>query len=500
MSRFVHVLPAVLLGACALPSPGPSLPLDALHGQARFARVPADASRPGPADLHWWRRFDDPALAHWVERALDGSIDVALARERLVQAGALLRQARAQRGVVIGAGLQVEGGSGVSSDAGAGRGGRGVATIDWDADLAGGLRLAERSAAAGVMREVDRLQAARLGVAATTARAVIEWREAAADAALLADALGVQRQLLDVARVRVDAGLSPQLDAERARAEIAGVEAEAARAGVRRSLAADALLVLAGAQPGLEGGAGVAGGVDVPGVGQRAVAEARPGDPVPALRGVPPSARPIDLVRLRPDLRAAEQALVAAAADAGVARSALLPRLRLSGTLALVTGNGLSDAVAAGIAAVLDAVLYDGGERRAVVDAADSRVREATCIYRATLLQILQEVAAALAAAGGATEEVAALRRGLVAADAAVVQAQVLYGVGLTGLLDVLDARRIAQSQRRRLVVAQAIAARQAVATFEALGLVDDAGIPPVDHARADARTGDDARADGMRP
>src|SRR5690606_17284404 len=188
-----------------------------------YVAAPVDAPRPGPEDLRWWHRFDNPALAVWVERALAGSPDIAIARERLTQAQALLEIARAQRSPLVTAQLRTALGSrGAGARGGDPRAGIG---LDWDTDLWGGLRQAERSAAAGVLRSTHREQASRLAVAGLAARAFVEWREALADLATLADALALQGDVLTVARIRVEAGLSPRLDVDRAQAEVAAVEA-----------------------------------------------------------------------------------------------------------------------------------------------------------------------------------------------------------------------------------------------------------------------------------
>jgi multidrug efflux system outer membrane protein len=204
---------------------------------------------------------------------------------------------------------------------------------------------------------------------------------------------------------------------------------------------------------------------------------------LPSLQGPLPVARPLDLLRLRPDLRAAEQALLAAAADVGVARAALYPSLRLPGTLVLATGAGLLDRVTSAIALVLDAQLYDGGARRAEVDAARSRLREATLVYRQTLLQALQQIDAALVGSAGAQRRIAALQRAVEASQAALDQAITLYEAGLSAQLDVLDARRLALEQQRDLTRAEADAARQAVALFEATGLIEPASRPAAGNA-----------------
>jgi outer membrane protein TolC len=204
-------------------------------------------------------------------------------------------------------------------------------------------------------------------------------------------------------------------------------------------------------------------------------AQSQPEALLPALGGEQPVGRPLDLLRQRPDLRAAQQALEAAAADIGVARAALRPRLRLPGTLALVSGaliGGLIDTVSAGIAAVIDVALFDAGRREADVEAAESRARELALVYRQTLLQALGQVESALVGAEAAEARIEALARSARAAQAAVEDARALYTAGLSTFLDVLDARRTLLTLQRQQLQAQADSARLAIATFEAMGLV----------------------------
>ncbi|MCU0763872.1 MAG: efflux transporter outer membrane subunit [Hydrogenophaga sp.] len=442
------------LVACASAPPTPEAPRLGLDDSSSFGAAAPNAPDAQLADLQWWHRFNDPELARWVERALEQSPDVAIARERAVQARALLRRAGGQRNLQVGGQLAVEGTSRRNPDTRAIDPSAAI-TFDWDADLWGGLRQAERSAAAEALRSEDLAQAARLSTAALTARAYVAWREALLDERLLTDALALQDDVQRVVQVRVQAGLSPKLDLDRAQTESATLRADAAEAAVRVQQSSAALQVLAGDRPGaLAGGAAPT---------------------LPALSGAQPVVRPLDLLRLRPDLRAAENALVAAAAEVGVARADLYPRLRLPGTITLTSSalsGGVLNIVSASLAAVLDATLFDNGQRRAAVEVAESRLREATEVYRLSLLQALQQTEDALVAAAGARQRMQALEQASSTAGAAVQQARVLYDNGITGFRDVLDAQRSALDTQRRLLNAQADGARQTVATFEAMGLI----------------------------
>ena len=115
MSRALHRLGALAMaaalagcGSTALRDTPPEAPTLGITPSDTFAAAPAGASAPTDADLRWWTRFNDPALAGWVERALANSPDTAIARERVVQAQALLRAASARRGPIVGAEAAVD--------------------------------------------------------------------------------------------------------------------------------------------------------------------------------------------------------------------------------------------------------------------------------------------------------------------------------------------------------------------------------------------------------
>jgi NodT family efflux transporter outer membrane factor (OMF) lipoprotein len=457
----------ILAGCASLPPPEPpTLPLEGVDAALRFSGQPSavEAVEPTDDELHWWRRFDDPALGLWVERVLDASIDVAVAGERVLQAQALLAGTQAARGPRLAAQADTELNLRQRSGQRAVQPGAGL-SLEWNADLFGGLRWAERAASAEVQRSREGVQAVRLAQAALAARSYIEWRAAQLDAAALDEGMALQREALRIVGVRFDVGLAPRLDLERAQAEVASLEAEFASAAARVRRSEAALHVLAADPRALLGAPG-----DVPGRSPEPVTAAA----LPALSDTPALPRPLDLVRLRPDLRAAEQALVGAAAQVGVAEAALRPQLRLPGRIVFgaVAGGGWLELTAVALGALLDVPLFDGGARQADLGAASSRAREAELVWRQTLLQALGEVEIALAAQTGSARRSVALARARDAGDAAVEQARTLYTAGLTGFLDLVDAQRSALASRRAWLQAQADAATAAVATFEALGWV----------------------------
>ena len=457
-ARWVAALAAALAGCAAppdgAPPPGPA-PIG-LTASDRFFAAPADAPQPGPADQRWWQRFDDPALGDWVERALAANLDLQLAQVRGEEARAQLRAAMAARSLLLSAEARIDAGNR------AGASGRRVEPsaslrLEWDADLWGARRWVERSAAAELLRAEHLAQAARLSTAALAARAYLAWREALRAERDLAAATTLQRDITGLVQVRVDAGLAPKLDGLRARGELAATEAAAVAAADAVGMAARALQLLAAGRPG----------APLPALDAAA--------PMPGLQNRTPVTLPIDLLRLRPDLRAAEQALRAAEAERSAADAARRPSLRLPGALTLgsAAGGALLGQLSASIAAALSAPLFDGGRLEAERDAAQARVRAAELVYQRTLLQALAEVEAAFAAAAAAQARIAAQQRALAEAEAAIGQSRTLYAAGLAGFGDVLDAQRSALVRRQALLRMEGDAARASVATFEALGLID---------------------------
>jgi len=458
----------LLLGACGQLPKAPVLP-DAppavgVSADARFFAAHSDAPLPGPQDRTWWQRFDSPALSFWVERALVQNLDLTLAASRVAEARALLRSAQGARGLSLDADLRL------TARQPAGSSGRRVEptaalSLAWDADLWGALRWDEAAAGARLQQAAQLTQAARLSVAALTARAFVGWQEARLDAVQIKASIALQREVARIVQIRVDAGLSPPLDAQRARGQLAATEAAAVDAAARVDDTARALQLLAGDPPGGPmPAAGGAGGVDTA--------------QLPTLQGAAPVVWPVDLLRLRPDLQAAEQAWRAAVADTGAVAAARRPSLRLPGLLTLgsTTGGALLGQVTASLAAALAVPLLDGGQRDADRAAALAREQAAAIGLQQAVQQALGEVEAALRATESGRARLAAQTRAVQEAEASVDQARTLYTAGLAGFLDVLDAQRSALERRQTLLRMQGDAARASVATFEALGLIDAPG------------------------
>ncbi|MEQ8348439.1 MAG: efflux transporter outer membrane subunit [Sneathiellaceae bacterium] len=478
------LLALALSGCITVVGPDPVAPQE--DAGARYdAAVPAPVgARPDPAArTEWWLAFGDPALDALVARSLAGNPGLQESASRVREAQALSRGVAAdgrpsldlegdagiQRNQTIGSGRSgrssATGGS--TGDETSGSAGLGLA-FGWVPDLFGGQQRAEEAARAEVERQAWLRRDTALALVAETARTYVSYRSTQALQSLAEESLDLQRQTLTLVEGRTEAGLAPQLDLSRAEAAVASLEAALAPADSELRRLQNALAVLAGALPG---------SLQVPGPGAGIAG-------IPVLRAGPPIGLPTELLRRRPDLRAAEAALIGTTAEIGVAEAAFYPSLSLPGSLSLsVSGLGtgsVAQAVVAAIGAALNLPLYDGGARQANLDAAQERALQALLAYRTALLAALQEVEAALLAYQGASARLAALETEVAASERAFAQADELYRQGLASFLDVLDAQRELTTSRRDRVDAATDVAQATMDIYEAAGLAPDLpALPP---------------------
>lgn len=414
---------SLLLAACATPprpapAPVPSTPLAAPDTSAR-------QDDPAP----WRDRFDDPLLATLVTEALQANLDLGIARTRLAQARALRDQTAAGQALQFGSSASV-----ARSRSSAVTRSTWSAGLDasWDADLSGELASAERGARADVATAAADLAATRLAVAAEVGLAYIQLRAHHARRALAAESLALQDETLQLTGWRTQAGLASALDVEQARASTE--QTRALRPAYDSAIAQGehALAVLLGQSPEqLRPRLGA--GTRIP----QAAAD---------LVVTPQRDLPADLLRRRPDVRAAESAITAELARLDQTTAARRPAFRLSGTLGwqalTLAALGSPAALAASLAAAVDWPILDGGRGAAQVQAQQAVLDRARLGYQAATLAAAQDVADAASALDAARRQRVALDTASAAARHAVQLARQRYEAGLVDFTTLLDTQR----------------------------------------------------------
>ena len=428
-------LGALVLSACAA---GPDYAPPRTPEPEAYSRDAALAPDQSEAEGGWWTGFGADGLDALVERALENNLDVRRSAERLAAAEALAGAARSDFLPTINAG----------ADATLRTSGRDTASAGLDIaqviDLGGRLRRAQERARAEALAARFDLQDIRRLTAASVASLYVDARRARARLALLDASLELQQRTLDIVELRADAGLSADLDVRRAAADLARTRAQRGALELQQARARNALSVLLGAVPG-EG-----------------LAALEPeGDTASDALGLAyeaaiPLGAPADMLRRRPDLRQAEARLVAATAAIGVEAADLYPSLRLPGAITADLSDGPGDEVAANISAVLDIPLFDFGRRRAELEAAEARAAEAALAYELAVLRALEEVESNLVAIDSVEARLGDLEIAVTESQRAFDQLNALYTEGLATFIDVLDAQRTLIASREALVDSQA--------------------------------------------
>lgn len=187
-----------------------------------------------------------------------------------------------------------------------------------------------------------------------------------------------------------------------------------------------------------------------------------------------PAGLPAEALLQRPDLRAAEQQLQAAAFDVGAARAARFPRITLTGAVGTRSpaldglferGSGFWSLVPA-----IDLPLFDGGARAAQVQVSEASRQQAIASYEAALQSAFREVADALAVRDSLAERLAAGEAQVLAAQQSLNLAEASYRLGSASQLELLDAQRQLASAQQALVTLRLTEQQNRVSLLRVLG------------------------------
>ena len=422
----------------------------------------------GDVLAEWWTRLEDPLLSDLLQRAVTSNHDLRVAMARVREARALRRAAFSKHLPKIDASADTtrfrlsSNGVGVGSAAAE----QGLVNqqdefyqaglnTSWELDLFGGIRRAVEGASARLEAAEEDRRGVLLSVLAEVARSYVELRGAERRLAVAKDNVRIQRGTLDLVANKVKAGLARRLEVERATALLETTRSAIPSLEAARSTTAYRLAVLLGEPPGALS------------------AELSSTRPVPLPPELIPLGLPSELLRRRPDLRAAERRLAAATADVGVAVAELYPRFLLTAAGGRESGSA-SDLFKAGSGTWLlqPSLRLPIFQRRirANIRATEARLDQALAQYEHAVLLAVEEAESALVRYTQQLQTRANLAEAVAASQRAVDQADVLYSRGLTDQLTVLDAQRVLNEVEDRLAVSDTALASGVVELYKALG------------------------------
>jgi outer membrane protein, multidrug efflux system len=458
MKRAVHIaigLAAVTAAACSVK--GTDIEPVPLTAPAAFdgGADPALASDQ-PVDA-WWTTFSDTRMTALVEEALQRSPDVR-------QATALVRLARARFREEQRSNWPLGGASAAydhrRSQAVAG----GVTDADlfdagvdasWEVDVFGARRAAITAASEEFARERALRRLTLVSVAAEVVLAYTDVRGAQTRLVVARDNVANQESASQLTQQLLTAGRGTQLDVDRSVALLESTRASIPPLVAAESAAIYRLSVLVGREP------------------QALAPDLRVPDILPPPPDLLAIGEPIALLRRRPDVAAAESAVLAAAARAGVAAADLFPRLVLTGGIGLQSFSaGAIDnrgpRFGAGVGVTLPFLEWNRIRQRIL--AADAAAEAALAEYERTALFALEEAERAITAFLQERQRFGHLDLAARSARAAANLARQRFQLGVDNFLTVLDAERVRLEAEDRLAASRVEVTRQAASIFKALG------------------------------
>jgi outer membrane protein, multidrug efflux system len=432
----------------------------------RFTEQPAPKPA-ADADDAWWRTLHDPVLDRLIAEACAGSPDLEIAEARVREARAERAFAAAEDDPTINADASAarqHGSGNVPVGTPPGGTGRNVGSnlwlagfdAGWEIDIFGGVRRAIESAEASLGNAIENRHDAELTLIAEVARDYVELRGAQRRLAIARQILDERRDVRGLVAAQFKSGLVGSLDMKRADSELAASEAEIPGLEAEERTDIYRLGVLVGKPP-----EGLVGTLD-------------PVAPIPDARDPVPAGMPSDLLKRRPDIRAAEKRIAAANARIGVAEADLYPHFALTGVAGLESLNAgelfTTQSHYFAIGPSVSWLVFDAGRVRDRMAAEQARTDQAAADYRKTVLAALGEVETALISYGRQQLRRDALAREVAADRDSLDLAKRLYAQGLQDFLAVLDAERSLHASEIELADAQRDCALALIALNKALG------------------------------
>jgi outer membrane protein, multidrug efflux system len=446
---------ALALSACAV---GPDY--RAPHtAPAQLLSLAATEHDRGRFEAAWWQQFDDPALDQLVQQSLRENRELRVAFARL-------RAARAIRDDVANDRLptvtgRASGTLGKAQQPGVSEQRVSSERYDlgldmaWELDLFGRLqRQLEASEAQIEVVEADYYQL-QVSLIAELVEAYGRLRGAQLREAIARENLGNQRESRGIVEQLRDAGVGSELDVLRSEARLAAVEASVPQLQGEQLRARNRIATLLGQRP-------------------EQLTLDLSARPLPAIAKALPVGDPAELLRRRPDVRAAERRLAAASANIGVTSAELFPRVSLSGFLGFTAGRGsqlgASAAQAWGLAPSISWAAFDLGSVRARLRGAKADAEGALANYEQQVLLALEETENAFNDYAKSQQQLLALLRQSEASRAAAEQAAIRYREGTVDFLVLLDAERERLAAEDAQAQAEVELYRGIVAIYKALG------------------------------
>ena len=407
-----------------------------------------------PANIAWQRFFADARLQQLIQMALANNRDLRVSILNIEQARAAFQIQRAARFPAVNAGLTANRASTPGNAPLTSVYQAGLSVSAFELDLFGRVRNLSDAALAQYLATEEARKTAQISLIATVANSYL---------ALLADkelldltqqTLKTREESLRLSQLRFDNGVISKLDLQQAVSLVE--QARTVLAQQQRLIAQDtnALTLLVG----------------------QTIPDNLPAGPTLAATNLPdlPAGLPSDLLISRPDIRSAEQELIAANADIGAARANYFPRISLTGSAGSASSelSGLFKSGSFGWSFAPQAILplFDFGARRAGVESAVAGRDIAVARYEKSIQTAFREVSDALAGQATFSEQLRAQQAVAAAENDRFNLSDLRYRNGTASYLDLLDAQRSLFTAQQQAIEANLARLQNQVTLYRVLG------------------------------
>ena len=433
--------------------------------------VPAQYVEPGQPNAtenlminSWWTLYQDQELNALIDKALSNNKDIKLAVARIDEADAALREvggflypqvdlnsgARRSRVTEAGANQQIFNNPRSSYNVQLG--------TTFELDFWGKLRRAKEAARAQALSSRYARDTVALSLTGLVASNYLTLRSLESQIAIAQENLKSRDASLALTKRRLEGGVASALDVQQAQVASSNLSAQIADLNRLKSLTLHQLAVLSG-------------DLNLAVTGLKTNLADLKSLPIPP---TPPAGLPSRLLEARPDVKQAEEQMIAANANIGVAKAALYPTISLTATFggeSMELADVLKSAAriwSGGL--TLNLPIFDGGKLNAKVDQASARQKQTLATYEGAIQNAFREVNDALVNLRQYTEREQALYTSQAAAKKALELSENRYQSGYSSYIDVLEAQRayndsglaFVQSRQARLIAS--------VDLFKALG------------------------------
>jgi multidrug efflux system outer membrane protein len=462
MTKRLTVLTAALVLAGCSMAPKYERPASPLAGDwpaLGLATTSAAPAGQAASALEWQSFFSDPQLRKLIEVSLANNRDLRIAVLTIEQTRAQFQISRANQFPTIGAaatGLRQpsSNGNGITSVYTAG-----LAMTAYEIDFFGRVASLKDAALSLYLASEEGRKTTQISLIAAVANVYLSLLADQESLAITQQTLDSREASLQLSQLRFDNGVSSELDLRQSQSLVQAARVSLAQLQRQRALGENALSLLLG-QPltadlavVLPAGQGLADR--------------------PVMADVP-AGLPSDLLALRPDIRQAEQQLLAANANIGAARAAFFPRISLTASAGSASSNlsGLFDSGSFGwtLAPQLFLPIFDAGRNQAGLEVSKATRDIAVAQYEKAIQTAFREVADALAGRATLGVQLQAQQAQSAAETARFKLSDLRYQNGIANQLELLDAQRALFAAQQAVVQTRLLQLQNQVTLYKTLG------------------------------